>query len=52
MTETASSAARKGKSAKEPSGQGTQRGGLTMTRIYTTPASTPTTRSRGNAVTW
>ncbi len=41
MTETASSAARKGKSAKEPSGQGTQRGGITMTRIYTTPGVHP-----------
>jgi ribonucleoside-diphosphate reductase alpha chain len=41
MTETASSAARRGKSAKEPSGQGTQRGGLTMTRIYTTPGVHP-----------
>ncbi len=41
MTETASSAARKGKSAKEPSGQRTQRGGITMTRIYTTPGVHP-----------
>ena len=41
MTETASSAARKGKSAEEPSGQRTQRGGLTMTRIYTTPGVHP-----------
>src|SRR5271169_1019286 len=37
MTETASSAARKGKSAEEPTSQKTQRGGLTMRRIYTTP---------------
>ena len=37
MTETASSAARKGKSAEEPPSQKTQRGGLTMRRIYTTP---------------
>ena len=41
MTETASSAARKGKSAEEPSGQRTQRGGITMTRIYTTPGVHP-----------
>ncbi len=41
MTETASSAARKGKGAEEPSGQRTQRGGLTMTRIYTTPGVHP-----------
>ena len=37
MTETASSAARKGKSAEEPPSQKTQRGALTMRRIYTTP---------------
>ncbi len=42
MTETASSATRKGKSAEEPpsqnsqTGQRTQPGGLTMNRIYTT----------------
>ena len=41
MTETASSAARKGKSAGEPSSQRTQRGGLTMARIYTTPGVHP-----------
>ena len=41
MTETASSAARKGKSAGEPSSQKTQRGGLTMARIYTTPGVHP-----------
>ena len=47
MTETASSAARKGKSAGEPSSQKTQRGGLTMARIYTTPGVHPY-----NQVTW
>ncbi|MFZ0192368.1 MAG: vitamin B12-dependent ribonucleotide reductase [Streptosporangiaceae bacterium] len=41
MTETASSAARKGKSAEEPPSQKTQRGGLTMRRIYTTPGVHP-----------
>jgi ribonucleoside-diphosphate reductase alpha chain len=41
MTETASSAARKGKSAEEPPSQKTQRGGLTMGRIYTTPGVHP-----------
>ena len=41
MTETASNAARKGKSAQEPPGQRTQRHGLTMTRIYTTPGVHP-----------
>ena len=47
MTETASSAARKGKSAEEPPSQKTQRGGLTMRRIYTTPGVHPY-----NQVTW
>jgi ribonucleoside-diphosphate reductase alpha chain len=41
MTETASSAARKGKSAGERPSQKTQRGGLTMRRIYTTPGVHP-----------
>ncbi|HWN61711.1 MAG TPA: vitamin B12-dependent ribonucleotide reductase, partial [Streptosporangiaceae bacterium] len=42
MTETASSAARKGKSAEERPSQRTQRGGgLTMARIYTTPGVHP-----------
>jgi ribonucleoside-diphosphate reductase alpha chain len=41
MTETASSRARKGKSAEEAPSQRTQRGGLTMTRIYTTPGVHP-----------
>src|ERR1700733_309216 len=41
MTETASSAARKGKSAEEPPRQRTQRNGLTMARIYTTPGVHP-----------
>src|SRR6516225_6629747 len=41
MTETASNAARKGKSAEEPSSQRTQHSGLTMTRIYTTPGVHP-----------
>jgi ribonucleoside-diphosphate reductase alpha chain len=41
MTETASSAARKGKSAEEPPSQKAQRGGLTMRRIYTTPGVHP-----------
>jgi len=41
MTETASSAARKGKSAEEPPSQKTQRGGLTMARINTTPGLHP-----------
>jgi ribonucleoside-diphosphate reductase alpha chain len=43
MTETASSAARKGKSAGEPPNQPAQspRRGLTMTRIYTTPGVHP-----------
>ena len=41
MTETASSAARKGKSAQEPPSRRTQRGGLTMRRIYTTPGVHP-----------
>ena len=40
MTETASSAARKGKSAEQPPGQPRRRG-LTMTRIYTTPGVHP-----------
>jgi ribonucleoside-diphosphate reductase alpha chain len=37
MTETASSAARKGKSPEGAPSRRTQRGGLTMRRIYTTP---------------
>jgi ribonucleoside-diphosphate reductase alpha chain len=37
MTETASNAARKGKSAEEPPNPPARRHGLTMTRIYTTP---------------
>src|ERR1700678_3709366 len=41
MTDTASSRARKGKSAEEAPSQRTQRGGLTMTRIYTTPGVHP-----------
>ena len=42
MTETASNAARKGKSAGEPSNQPQPtRRGLTMTRIYTTPGVHP-----------
>ena len=41
MTETASSAARKGKSAEEPPSQKPQRGGLTMARINTTPGVHP-----------
>src|SRR5271170_4637912 len=41
MTETASSRARKGKSAEEAPSQRTQRGGLTMTRIYTAPGVHP-----------
>jgi ribonucleoside-diphosphate reductase alpha chain len=40
MTETASSAARKGKSAEQPPDQPRRRG-LTMTRIYTTPGVHP-----------
>ncbi len=46
MTET-SSAARKGKSAAEAPSRRTQRGGLTMRRIYTTPDVHPY-----NQVTW
>jgi ribonucleoside-diphosphate reductase alpha chain len=41
MTETASGAARKGKSAEETSSQRTQHHGLTMSRIYTTPGVHP-----------
>ena len=41
MTETASSAARKGKSAEEPPNPPARRHGLTMTRIYTTPGVHP-----------
>jgi ribonucleoside-diphosphate reductase alpha chain len=42
MTETASSAARKGKNAEEPPNQAQPtRRGLTMTRIYTTPGVHP-----------
>ncbi len=41
MTETASSAARKGKSAEEPPNPPSRRRGLTMTRIYTTPGVHP-----------
>jgi ribonucleoside-diphosphate reductase alpha chain len=41
MTETASSAARKGKNAEEPPSPRTQRNGLTMNRIYTTAGSHP-----------
>jgi ribonucleoside-diphosphate reductase alpha chain len=41
MTETASNAARKGKSAEEPPAQKAKRGGLKMTRVYTTPGVHP-----------
>jgi ribonucleoside-diphosphate reductase alpha chain len=41
MTETASSAARKGKSAEEPPNPPSRRHGLTTTRIYTTPGVHP-----------
>jgi ribonucleoside-diphosphate reductase alpha chain len=41
MTETASNAARKGESAEEPPSQQARRGGLTMTRIHTTPGVHP-----------
>jgi ribonucleoside-diphosphate reductase alpha chain len=41
MTETASNAARKGKSAEEPPAQKAKRGGLKMTRIHTTPGVHP-----------
>ena len=41
MTETASSAARKGKSAEEPPNPPSRRRGFTMTRIYTTPGVHP-----------